>query len=188
MHLKSFTKADWLKVGGALALVVSSFLAWLEITLQQGDVVRHGTANAYDFTFTGALPVVLGVLVGAVTVLLAIGRIPRHRRPWPLVLLLAAAAAAGLLLVRLIANPYDGRDLLERVGGSVTRSAGMAVSAVAGLVVLVGALMAFTAAGSQHPQPTRSTDDEQRLQWAPSHDETPLSAPSPWDMPSPPRG
>jgi hypothetical protein len=153
-----------MKVGGAAVVLVSSFLTWLEIRLKQGDTVRHGTANGYDFTFTGAIPVVLAVVVGAVTVLLAVGRIPRHQRPWPLALLIGAALAAGLLLVRLVLNPYDPRADLEALGGSVSRSLGMVLAAAGGLVVLVGAVLSFREARHSH---VIDTVDSSHLEWAP---------------------
>lgn len=181
MHLKSFTRADWLKVGGAAALLVSSFLAWLNITLEQGDMVRRGTANAYDFAFTGAIPVVLAVSVGAVTVLLAVARVPRRQQPWPLVLLLAALVAVVLLMVRLIVNPYDGTDNLEQYGGSVVRGVGMVLAVLAALVVFVGALLAFLEERRGH---TDELLDSQQLQWGAESSPAPVTAPQAWGMPA----
>ena len=153
-----------MKIGGAAAVLVASFLAWLHIQVPQGDLVRKGTANGYDFTFTGAIPVVLAVAVGAVTVLLAIGRIPRHRPPWPLALVLAAALAAALLLVRLIMNPYDRRADLVELGGSVSRSIGMFIAAAGGLLVFVGSVIAFREARRERANELVDSAD---LAWAP---------------------
>lgn len=164
MQRMSISRSDWLKIAGAAVVLVSSFLVWLDIRLEQGDLVRRGSANAYDFTFTGAIPVAVLVLVGAITVLLALGRIPRHRVPWPLAMVVAAVAATVLLLVRLIANPYDGRTNLEQLGGSIDRGIGMALAVAGSLVVSFGALTGYLAA--------RRADAEGRLdaahpEWAP---------------------
>lgn len=174
MQQVSFSRTDWMKIGGAAVVLGSSFLAWLDISLEQGDTVRHGTANAFDFTFTGAIPVVLAVLVGSVTVLLSLGRIPRERSPWPIAMAIAAFVAAALLVIRLVVNPYDGRTELEHFGGSVDRGIGMVLAPAGAVVVAIGAALAFRESRrSRTNEPIESAG----VEWAPDPHASPAFPP-----------
>jgi hypothetical protein len=67
--------------------------------------------------------------------------------PWPLIMLAATALAALLLLIRLIFNPLDGKDLIESAGGDVGRGFGMIACVISGLAAFAGAFLSFKESG-----------------------------------------
>lgn len=67
--------------------------------------------------------------------------------PWPLIMLAATGLAALLLLIRLLFNPIDGKDVLESSGFSVGRGIGMILSVISGLAAFAGAFMGFKESG-----------------------------------------
>jgi hypothetical protein len=144
MDLSAFTKSDWMKVGGAAGFFVFGFFNW--VTVEFAGVSASGF-NVFHFFWTGTLPWLLVMGVGALTVLLALKVLDAKQLPWPLIMLAASALAALLLLIRLIFNPIDGSDALEIIGGDVGRGVGMYLSVISGLVTFAGAFLGFQEAG-----------------------------------------
>ena len=94
MDLSKFKTSDWLKVGGALGVLIFGFFDWVDG--RAGDDRRSG-GNVFDFFFTGTIPWILVVGAGVITVLLVDGHASSATAlPWPLIML--AATALGALL------------------------------------------------------------------------------------------
>ena len=144
MDLSKFKTSDWLKIGGGLGFLIFGFVSW--VTVEAGDFSDSG-GNVFDFFFTGTIPWILVMGTAVITVLIAIGTIKPGSLPWPLIMLLATAVATLLMLIRLLFNPVDGKDLIEASGGSVGRGIGMWLSTLATIVSLVGAFLGFKEAG-----------------------------------------
>lgn len=144
MDLSSFTKSDWMKIGGAVGIFIFGFFDW--VTFEALGFSESG-GNVFDFFWTGVLPWLLILAVGAITVLLALKVLKPAQAPWPLIMLAAAGLAAFLLLMRLIFNPLEGSDAIEALGGDVGRGIGMYLSVISGLVAFAGAFLGFKEAG-----------------------------------------
>jgi len=145
VDFSKFKTSDWLKVGGALGFFIFGFLDWVTVEYQGLDL--GGGGNVFDFFWTGTLPWILVIATGAITALLATGTMKAGALPWPLVFLLATAFSALLLLIRIIFNPLEGKDLIEAGGGDVGRGIGMIGSVLGGLVAFAGSYMGFTESG-----------------------------------------
>lgn len=137
MDFSKFKTSDWLMVGGgALALIGGLFLDWIKV---DGFGGSFGGGNAFDFTFTGALPWLLLVASAIIAALLAMGTLDAKAQPWPLILLGATALAALLLLIRVLFNPG--------VPDGISRGTGMLLTVVAGFISAAGGVMGFQASG-----------------------------------------
>jgi hypothetical protein len=144
VDLSKFKTSDWLKIGGALGILVFGFVSWVKV---KGFGTSISGGKVFDFFFTGTIPWILIIGTGVITVLLATGTLKAGGLPWPLIMLAATALAALLLLIRLLFNPLDGKDLIEASGGSVGRGVGMWLSTISGLVALAGAFLGFKESG-----------------------------------------
>ena len=145
MDLKKFTTPDWLKIGGALGMLIFGFFSWITVS-GFGDFSDSG-GNVFDFFWTGTIPWILVIGTAVITILLRTGNLKENTAPWPLVMLVATAVAAVLLVIRLLFNPIDGKDIIEAAGGDVGRGIGMWLSVASGIVAFAGAIMGFTEAG-----------------------------------------
>jgi hypothetical protein len=143
VDLSKLTASDWLMVGGGGLMFVSGFLGWVKLTGPAGT----RTANAFDFTLTGAVPWLLLCSIGVVALLLATGTMPRGTTPWPLLFVYASATATLLLLVRLIFNPIDGKETFESLGGEIGFGLGIFGALIAAVLTAVGAVRSFTDGG-----------------------------------------
>ena len=121
MDLSKFKTSDWLKVGGAVLMLISGFLTWN--TAKLGGF--EDSVNAFEFFFTGTIPWILVVGSGVVAFLLVAGMMKPGKLPWGMILLLATGLAALLVLIRFIFNPVEDKDLLEAAGGEISRGIGM---------------------------------------------------------------
>ena len=146
VDFSKFKTSDWLKVGGALGLLIFGFFSWITVDGPAGFGGNSG-GNVFDFFWTGTLPWILVIGTGVITVLLLMGTIKPGSVPWPLIMLAATGLAALLLLIRLIFNPLEVKDAIEAGGGSVGRGIGMIVSVLAGLAAFAGAFLGFKESG-----------------------------------------
>ena len=141
MDFSKFKTPDWLMIGGGVGIFIFGFFNWVTIS-------GFGSGgNVFDFFWTGTIPWILLIAAAVVTFLLVQGTLKQDQLPWPLVLLAATALASLLLLIRLIFNPIEGKDLIETAGGDVGRGIGMIVSVIAGLAATAGAFLNFQASG-----------------------------------------
>jgi len=147
MDLSKFKTSDWLKVGGAIAFFIFGFFSWVTVDGLGTIGLSSGGGNVFDFFWTGTLPWILIMATGVVTVLLVLEILKPGNLPLPLIMLAASALAALLLVIRLIFNPLEGKDILEAAGFNVGRGFGMIACAVAGVVVFAGAFLGFKESG-----------------------------------------
>ncbi len=147
MDLSKFKTSDWLKIGGALVFLVFGFMSWISTSVDGVDVPGSDSANVWDFFWTGMLPWLLVLGTGVITFLLISGTVKAGGLPWPLIMLGATGLAALLLLIRVVFNPLEDRDLVESFGVEIGRGIGMIGSAVGGCLAFAGALMGFKDSG-----------------------------------------
>lgn len=148
MDFSKFKTSDWLKVGGAAIFLVFGFFDWVTVDYEGfGASYSSSGGNVFDFTWTGVIPWLLVLATGVITVLLIMDVIKPGGVPWALIMLGATALAALLLLIRLIFNPLEGKDVIEELGGDVGRGFGMILSVIGGLVAFAGAFMGFKESG-----------------------------------------
>lgn len=146
MDFSKFKTSDWMKIGGAAGFVVFGFLGWVKVSV---DGFGSDTGNVFDFFWTGTVPWILVVASGVVTLLLASGTMKPGNVAWTPVMLAGDALAAALVLVRVLFNPLEGKDVAETLGVDISRSAGLYLSAIAVIVALLGALKGFTESGGK---------------------------------------
>ncbi len=144
MDFSKFKTSDWLKVGGAGVFFIFGFLNWVSI---EGGGVEYDSGNVFDFFWTGILPWLLVLGTGVLTVLMISGTMKQGSLPWPLIFLLATALASLLMLIRLIFNPLENKDLAESLGFEVSRGIGLYVSTLGTLAACVGAFLGFQESG-----------------------------------------
>jgi hypothetical protein len=144
MDISKFKTPDWLMVGGAVGIFIFGFFNWVTVS---GFGFSSSGGNVFDFFWTGTIPWFLVIASAVITVLLAQGILNQEQAPWPLILLVTTGLASLLLLIRIIFNPIDGKDLIEAAGGDVGRGIGMILSVIAGLVATAGAYLNFQASG-----------------------------------------
>lgn len=139
MDFSKFKTSDWLMIGGGvLTLIGGLLLDWISI---EGSGASLSGGNAFDFTFTGALPWLLLIAATVIAVLLVLGKLDALAQPWPLILLGGTGLAALLLLMRIVFNPG--------IPDGVSRGVGMYVTFVAALVTAAGAFLNFQASGGE---------------------------------------
>lgn len=147
MDFSKFKTSDWLKIGGAIVFLIFGFMNWITTSIDGIDVPGADTGNVFDFFFTGTIPWILVLGTGVITFLLVNGTMKVGGLPWPLIMLLATGLAAVLLLIRLIFNPLENKDLAESLGFEIGRGIGMIGSAVGGVLAFAGALMGYQETG-----------------------------------------
>ncbi|MGH9136459.1 MAG: hypothetical protein ACRD0G_05340 [Acidimicrobiales bacterium] len=153
---------DWIVAAGGALVLVFGLVRWFswEVTVEE-VVATRGKSNAFDYFFTGVVPWMLIAGTGVVTVLLATEALRPGKIPWPLVLLAATALGFVLIVIRLIIahDPATGSG----ADADVSRGLGVWMSALGGLVAVVGAFIGFRNEGldteykpaSGRPQPDR---------------------------------
>ncbi len=150
MDFSTFKTSDWLKIGGALGFLIFGFFNWLSVDYGAdfGGATESG-ARVFDFFVTGTIPWILVLGTAIVTVLLRTGRLSLSKANLPMLMLLANGVAAVLILIRLVVNPLDGKDMLESIGVDVQRGLGMILSTASVLVATAGAFIGFTESGGR---------------------------------------
>lgn len=147
MDFSKFKTSDWLKIGGAVVFLIFGFMSWINTSIDGTDVPGSDTGNVFDFFWTGTLPWILVLGTAVITFLLVNGTMKAGGLPWPVIMLGATGLAALLLLIRVIFNPLENKDLAESLGFEIGRGIGMIGSAVGGCLAFAGALMGFTESG-----------------------------------------
>lgn len=145
MDLSKFKTSDWLKVGGGALMLIAGFLDW--VTIDYAGMDLGGGGNAFDFFWTGTVPWILVVATAVMTFLLIAGMMKPGSLPWTMIFLAATAVATLLMLIRVIFNPLEGKDLMESSGADIGRGIGMIGCAIGSILALVGSVQGFTAAG-----------------------------------------
>lgn len=149
MDLSKFKTSDWLKVGGAVLMLIAGFLTWWQpdcggIAECEAFVDAAGLdVTAFDLTFSGLFPWILLVAIGILTFLSASGlfKLPANI-PAPLIFLVASAYSALFVIGRLLIDPYEGD-----VSDAVERGIGLYLAVVAVIAVLAGSYMGFKESG-----------------------------------------
>ncbi len=153
MDLSKFKTSDWLKVGGGALMLVAGFLTWWQPTCPSGVNSSACEAtidaldldiNAFDLTFTGLFPWLLLVAIGVLTFLAVAGifKLP-DSMPWPTIFLAAAGFSALMVVIRLLADPFD----TGLVDDATERGIGMYLAVVAAALVLFGCIKGYTESG-----------------------------------------
>lgn len=169
MDISNFKTSDWLKIGGALGVLIFGLTSWASAGGVSGG-------NAFDFTLTGAIPWLLIVASGVVAALLAGGVIKKGTTPWDMILLASFGLGALLILIRLLIGPK-----VDVAGETfeLNRGFGLWMSTLAAIIAAVGAVLAFKEAGGTMTDLT----DRNRLR---SQFNRPGDAGGPGPMPPPP--
>jgi hypothetical protein len=139
VDLSKFKTGDWIMIAaGVVMLIFGLALDWASIDTAFGSASGNGP---FDYFFTGGIAWLLVVAVGVVAALLATGVLKPGGVQWPVILVLASALATLLMLIRIILGGGD------EAGFDLDRGSGMYVAFIAAIASLVGAVMAFRAAG-----------------------------------------
>ena len=123
MDLSKFKTSDWLKIGGAVAVLIGYFLDWTSFDCGgvPSSVCNSLNLSGSDFFFRGTLPWLLVVIVGVLTFLMASGTMKSGSLPWPLIFLAATGLATLLVLIYVIHPSYSGVTGLGRgIGAFIT--------------------------------------------------------------------
>lgn len=138
MDFSKFKTSDWLKIGGAAGFFIFAFFGWVKFSFAG---FSGGSANAFDFFWTGTLPWLLIVASGVISFLVAGGIIKAKIPSLPMIVLVATALGTLLVLIRLIFNPLGGPSF------GISRGFGLFVASIAAVVATVGAFLSFTESG-----------------------------------------
>jgi hypothetical protein len=147
-----FRPSDWLLVGGGLLMLMASVLPWWEVDWD-GQAPRT-TFDAFDYTTTGLVPLVLFL---GVAVLIVIIKTESLRLPAWLVnpVLIATAIGLGSVLV-VVRFVWSGMDDPQ----GVSRGVGLYVAGVAVLLSIAGCVVSFREADEVQPQIDEDDEDE----------------------------
>ena len=140
MAISKLTVSDWLKIAGAVGIMVFGLFDWVTI---DGPTGSDSGYKAFDFLFTGVIPWMLIVGTAAITVLYRAGNLRAASAPWQLIMLIATAVAVGLLLLRLAFNPVPNQEAYESAGYEFGRALGLWLSALSGVVAFAGGLLGY---------------------------------------------
>jgi hypothetical protein len=146
---KRFKPSDWLLVGGGLLMFMASVLPWWEVSW--GGQAPQATFDAFDFTATGVVPLVLFLAVAIVIVIIKTESLALPR--WlvhPVLISGAIGIGSVLVAVRFVWSGFD-----ETQG--VTRGIGLYVAGVAVLLCIAGCVLSFREGDALEP----SADDNE---------------------------
>lgn len=140
MDLSKFKTSDWLKVGGAVAVLIGYFLDWTSLDCGGFPGCDDANLSGSSFFFRGTLPWLLIVAVGVITFLLAAAVMRAGSLPWPLIFLAASALATLLILIYIINPSYSGVS-------DIGRGIGAWLALVGAGVTTAGAFIGFKESG-----------------------------------------
>ena len=140
MDLSKFKTSDWLKVGGAVAVLIGYFLDWTSLDCGGFPGCDDANLSGSSFFFRGTLPWLLIVAVGVITFLLAAAVMKAGSLPWPLIFLAASALATLLILIYIINPSYSGVS-------DIGRGIGAWLALVGAGVTTAGAFIGFKESG-----------------------------------------
>ena len=135
MDFSKFKTSDWLKVGGAAAILIGYFLNWTDIP-GAGDFNFSGS----EFFFRGTVPWLLTVAVGVIALLLAGGVMKAGSLPWPLIMIAATGLSTLLVAIYVINPSYSGVS-------DIGRGIGSYLSLIGAAVALAGSVIGFKESG-----------------------------------------
>lgn len=144
MDLSKLTLGDKVIAGSGLALLIFSFFPWFEYDFGFGSASQSG----WDFTLTGIVPVLLGLVMVAwvVATKLADMTLPDLPLPEGQLLLGLGAVAALLVILRLLIGGSDaGTDVLER-------TIGIFLATLAAIGLAAGGFLKFQESGGELPK------------------------------------
>lgn len=151
MDFSRFKTNDWLVVGGGALMLIAGFLPWYTAKASGSGVSRSESRNAFDYFALGTIPWIL--LVGAaVIVVLLVGGLVKANVP-PMAILAITGVATILVLLRTIISeggPSAADQASAAAAGisvGVSRSIGLWLALIAGIVSTAGAFLGFQAAG-----------------------------------------
>lgn len=177
MDFSKFKTSDWLKVGGGLAMLIAGFLRYWGVDNEFVDVGFNG----FDFFFTGIVPWILLVAIGALSFASAAGKFKLPSNiPAPLVFLGGSALALLLTLIRLVAGPGHGAP--DNHGFS--RGFGLYLALLAAIAVVAGAFLGFKESGGD----LNDLTDINKMKSQFGGGSTPPPAPGSYGTPPPPPG
>jgi len=185
MDFSNFKTPDWLMIGGGIGIFVFGFFNWVTVS---GFGFSSSGGNVFDFFWTGTIPWILVIAAGVITFLLAQGTLRQEQAPWPLILLAATGLAALLLLIRLVFNPLEGKDVIESAGGDVGRGVGMILSVASGVAAAAGGFLNFQASGGNLKDLTDVDKLKASFSSNGDDDAPPPPPPPPPAPPAPPAG
>jgi hypothetical protein len=141
VDVSNFKTSDWLKIGGGAVFLVAGFLTWWKAEIEG----LSDSANAFEWFLQGTLPWLIFIAIAVVTALIALGKlsIPATTPVAPIILG-AAAIATLLFLIRFFSAGFDGQDEFEELGGELSRGIGLWLALIGAVLVLAGAVIAFT--------------------------------------------
>jgi hypothetical protein len=142
VDLSKFKTSDWLKIGGAVVVLIGYFLDWTSLDCGgvPNSVCDNLNLSGSDFFFRGTLPWLLILAVGVITFLMASGTMKAGKLPWPLIFLGATALSTLLVLIYVIHPSYSG------VTG-IGRGIGAFLALIGAAVALYGSIVGFKESG-----------------------------------------
>jgi len=147
VDFSKFKTSDWLKIGGAVVFLIFGFLSWITTSADGQDVPGADGGNVFDFFFTGTVPWILVLATGVITFLIVNGTMKPGGLPWPLIMLIGTGLALLLMLIRVIFNPLENKELVESFGFEIGRGIGMIGSAVGCALAFAGAFQGYKESG-----------------------------------------
>lgn len=143
MKLSELKLSGALKVLGAVGMLAFGFAPWIRF---DSPNLVGSFDNAFSYPVRGALPWLLVIGVGVVT-LLELLRVKLPSLAWPLITLLASALAA-ILLFLLILTPGHFRDSMGN-RYDLDPAFGLWMSFISSLVALAGSVKTFLESGGK---------------------------------------
>ena len=156
---RRFSSSDWSIIIAAALLLVASVLPWWQLRF---DEALDFSLDAWDFPNTGRLPVLILVVIAALTVIIRTEslRLP-HWLVDPYLVTLAVGVAGVLIGVRFSVSDFEEDE-------RVTRGVGLYVAVAAVLLALVGCGLAIRE--RRRPVVRSDDDDDDAAAAAPAGD------------------
>ncbi len=131
-----------LMVLGMACVLTSTQLEWVRISQNVGGVFPWASFDIWKFPLTGIVPLALVVASCCFAVFGRRGGLTDTRNFSSYVVLFANVVAMTLVVIRLVSDPLDEAEVLQAIGLSSQRAAGIYLFAVGTACSLSGALLA----------------------------------------------